>query len=103
MGFVRLMMDRPSCSSLLNFKSGHQGLDKQKPRDGLVTKVSFLIPRGLCNVHALMAVSDPMGKGRDTSLVQLVRQGAWQSQSAKNTVYFLRWKVTEWPLPAHPI
>lgn len=87
---------------LLNFKSGHQGLDKQKLRDGPVTKVSFLIPRGLGNVHALMVVSDPMGKGRDTSLVQLVRQSMAEPECSEHCV-LPETECNRVALPTHPI
>lgn len=86
---------------LLDFKSGHQVLDKQKLQDGPVTKVSFLIPRGLGNVHALMAASDPMGKGRDTSLVQLVRHGLAEPECSEHCV-LPETECNREALPAHP-
>ena len=67
-----------------------------------MTKVSFLIPRGLGNVHALMAVSDPVGKGRDTSLVQLVRQSMAEPERSEHCVL----PDTEYngvAIPVHPI
>lgn len=75
-----LITDGPSfLLHLPTFTSGHQSLTKHrtKPWGGLVTKVSFLIPKGL---------------------IQLMRQGSAKSECSEHPVLpETEDTVTEWP------